>query len=264
MTVTAPHDLLEEREQLGAPLMAAIAVHMVLAAVIVVYTHIGSQAREPWGTPNSLGGGGSVLIDPVSKIALPNRSSRFNPVANDTQSLVPAAPKPEPAKQAVQEDPDVVRLKGREAKDRKTQQSAKQRYTPPDATRPGQIYSSTGAAASSDMYGATAAGSGSVGTTAGGPFGNRFGYYEQLLRQRVAQNWRTETIPLQTAPTVIVMFEIVRNGSIRNVRLLQRSGNPTLDYSCQRAIESAAPFPPLPQGFERDSAVIEFWFQLKR
>jgi TonB family protein len=103
-----------------------------------------------------------------------------------------------------------------------------------------------------------------VGTGAGGPFGNRFGYYEQLLRERVARNWRTEEVRQASAPTVIVMFEIVRNGSIRNVRLLQRSGIPTLDYSCQRAIESSAPFPPLPQGFERDTAVIEFWFQLKR
>jgi outer membrane biosynthesis protein TonB len=45
---------------------------------------------------------------------------------------------------------------------------------------------------------------------------------------------------------------------------MQGSGNRTLDYSAQRAITEAAPFPPLPQGYERDSAQIEFWFVLKR
>ena len=100
----------------------------------------------------------------------------------------------------------------------------------------------------------------------GGAFGNRFGYYDQLIREKVARNWRTNEVDprVQTAPTVIVMFEIMRDGSIRNVRLLQRSGNPQLDNSCQRAIYDSAPFQPLPTGFERNSATIEFWFQLKR
>jgi TonB family protein len=45
---------------------------------------------------------------------------------------------------------------------------------------------------------------------------------------------------------------------------MQRSGNPTLDYSAQRAVLEAAPFPPLPAGFERDSARVEINFELKR
>lgn len=100
----------------------------------------------------------------------------------------------------------------------------------------------------------------------GSPFGGRYGYYEQILRDRVAKKWRTDDVDprLQTAPLVIVTFEILRSGSIRNMRFLQRSGYPTLDYSAQRAIAEASPFPPLPAGFERDSAIIEFWFELKR
>jgi len=48
------------------------------------------------------------------------------------------------------------------------------------------------------------------------------------------------------------------------VMIVQSSGNRTLDYSAQRAIYLASPFPPLPAGFERDEARIEIWFQLKR
>jgi TonB family protein len=63
---------------------------------------------------------------------------------------------------------------------------------------------------------------------------------------------------------VIVTFEILRNGSIRTAQFLQRSGNPTLDYSAMRAIQESAPFPELPAGFEHNSATVEFWFELKR
>ncbi len=75
-----------------------------------------------------------------------------------------------------------------------------------------------------------------------------------LLRQKVAQAWNTGQVDprLQTAPIIIVTFEILRNGAADNVRFLQRSGNSTLDFSCQRAILDASPFPPLPAGFERD------------
>jgi protein TonB len=69
---------------------------------------------------------------------------------------------------------------------------------------------------------------------------------------------------IQTAPPVIVTFTIRRNGSTANVRVVQRSGNTLLDDSAQRAIYDASPFPPLPAGYERDDATIEFWFQLKR
>jgi hypothetical protein len=32
----------------------------------------------------------------------------------------------------------------------------------------------------------------------------------------------------------------------------------------QRAIMEASPFPPIPPGFARSSAKVEFWFELKR
>jgi outer membrane biosynthesis protein TonB len=48
------------------------------------------------------------------------------------------------------------------------------------------------------------------------------------------------------------------------LQILQRSGIPTLDYSVQRAIMEASPFPPIPPGFDRSSAKVEFWFELKR
>ena len=59
-------------------------------------------------------------------------------------------------------------------------------------------------------------------------------------------------------------FTLHRDGSVSNVRITQRSGNAALDYSAQRAIMDAAPFPPLPAGFPKNDPEIEFLFELKR
>ena len=130
--------------------------------------------------------------------------------------------------------------------------------------QPNQLYSHAGQALVTPMIGQT--GSGGVGIGTGSPFGNRFGYYVDLLKQQVARNWRTGDVDprIKSAPPVIVTFTILRDGSVRDVRVAQRSGNTVLDYSAQRAILDASPFPPLPTGYERNDATIEFWFELRR
>jgi protein TonB len=263
--MTAHHpDILAEKESLHRPLIASVGLHGGLALSLAVLAWQSDGERSRFGDPASMGGG-AVAISPVSRIPLPNRGGTINPVANDTESRVPQPPKPEPRKQTREDDPTAIALKGREKKEGpKSRPASTQRYRPPGSDRPSQLYSSSGAAASTPMFGVT--GSGGVGMGSGSPFGTRFGYYEQLLREKVARNWRTQDVDprLQTAPPVIITFELLRNGSIRNVTVLQRSGNATLDYSCQRAILESAPFQPLPAAFERDSALIEFWFQLQR
>ena len=44
----------------------------------------------------------------------------------------------------------------------------------------------------------------------------------------------------------------MRDGSVRNVHVSQGSGNQAVDYSAQRAIYDASPFPPLPAAYERN------------
>ena len=109
-------------------------------------------------------------------------------------------------------------------------------------------------------------GSGGVGVGIGSPFGNRFGNYVTVLRQRISEKWRTGDVDprIRTAPRVIVTFDLLRGGTVRDVRIAQPSGNNVLDYSAQRAIYDASPFPPLPGGYERSDAVIEIWFELRR
>ena len=108
-------------------------------------------------------------------------------------------------------------------------------------------------------------GAGGIGVGPNSVLGGRYGAYADLVIQRVSEKWQTAGLAgLHTAPMVVVTFDILRDGSVRNVQIAQRSGNNTLDYSAQRAVMDAAPFPQLPPGYERNEANVELRFQLQR
>ncbi len=257
-------DILGERESLRRPLVWSVALHGFVFALLAAQGLVGRRNPELWGNPNSIGGS-SVGITPVSAIPLPSRGGVVNPLARDTESSVPEPPEARSqARRSAEEDPTAIAIKGREIGQRRQRPGTRQlaRLQPP--SNAGQLYSTEGRALSSPMIGQT--GSGGVGIGPGGAFGTRFGYYRDLLERMVARKWRTIDVDarLQTAPPVIVTFLIRRNGVAGDVRLEQSSGNRALDYSALRAIYEAQPFPPLPAGYERDEAKIEFWFQLRR
>jgi protein TonB len=256
-------DILDRRESLGVPLAGSVMLHAAVVASLAGYGWVMSRPADSFGDPNSLGGG-SVEITPVSRIPLPPRAGVVNPVANDTESRVPTPPAKEREAEKARDDREAIALKTKRRLKRQAEVAASNlKYRNPVQDKPNQVYSSSGQAAVSPMYGSTAGGSGNVGFGGGNPFGNRFGYYAQLIRDRVARMWAYPPQAKGSQP-VIVTFEIQRNGQIRSVKLLQRSGNYELDMSAQRAIMQAAPFDPLPAGYERDSASIEFWFVLKQ
>lgn len=257
-------DILENRDSLRRPLILSVIGHGLLFTALGISTTIGKQGHVQWGTPTSLGGG-SVGITAVKQLPLPPRSGLANPLANDTESRVPAPPKPEP-RRARREEPDAIAIRAREKPAAERPRYGQQaRSTPAAQGKPNQLYSTAGQALSSNMYG-NASGTGGVGVGSGSAFGYRFGWYRDLLERRIAEKWRTDEVDarLQTAPPVIVTFTILRNGSVRDLRVLQGSGNYALDTSARRAIMEAAPFQELPRDFERNDAQIEIWFQLKR
>jgi periplasmic protein TonB len=255
-------DILDERDPLKRSLLGSIGLHAGIFALAAAYYWTGGLSRtERWGDPNSLGGG-AVGITPVDKIPLPQRQGRVNPVANDTESQVPAQPKPQP-KKAEAPDPDAVALKTKNAKKAAPERQSPQKYTPLRDPKPNQVYSSTGQAVNSPMF-SQAAGGGGVGSGSKSPFGYRFAWYEQLLRDTVARNWRSQELDSNIRNRVAVTFDIMRDGNIRNVRVSTSSGNFALDQSAQRAILMSNPLRPLPPEFERDVATIEFWFALQQ
>jgi protein TonB len=261
----APHvDILDETEPLKRSLVGSLALHFSLAAAAVLLS-VTSGHREYWGD-NTPGGGSSMVVGVVGHVPLPSRGGIVNPVANDTKSEVPE-PKPDTVKRTkvLEPEPDAIPLQSRSApKKPSRKESSINTYRAKQIDSPNQLYSQEGQALVTPMIGMV--GSGGVGVGRGSPFGNRFGYYVDMLRQKVAQKWRTGDVDprVRSAPPAIVTFTIRRDGSISSVRVEQTSGNFALDASAQRAIADAAPFEPLPAAFDRNEVSIEIWFQLQR
>ncbi|HVN06583.1 MAG TPA: TonB family protein [Bryobacteraceae bacterium] len=258
-------DILDQPESLNKPLLGSVVMHGAVFGALILWGVVLNGPHETWGDANS-GGPGSVAINVVNKIPLPTRSGIVNPLANPTESAVPTPPPAAKAKERVPaEEPDAIPIKSKKhPKVSEVARSAQNTWRAKQQDQPNQLYSQAGRALVSPMMGQT--GSGGIGVGQGSPFGNRFGNYVMILRQKVAEKWQTNDVDprIHSLPVAIVTFDLMRDGTARNVHVEQSSGNVALDFSAQRAILDASPFPPLPSGYERNSATIEFWFQLRR
>jgi len=257
-------DILDQKESLRKPFTGAFLLHAAVIGGLVGYAWIGSH-RDSFGDPNA--GGLAVGIETVKTIPLPH-SGPENPVAHDTQSEVPQQPvKQEKAKKEPPPPKDAIPLKSKNVK----QPRAKIEARPQPKLKsfedidPNRIVAKQAPVVSNPMF-SEASGAGRVGTGANTTLGTRFGEYSGRIQQLVSQKWRTTDVDqsIRTAPKVTVSFDIHRDGSISTPRIVQRSGITTLDFSAQRAILDAGPFPPLPQAFDRSSATFEIVFELKR
>lgn len=234
----------------------------VVLAVVLVQLQLFGPIGESFGDPNPTFGG-SVGISPVKTIPLPARSGRPNPVANDTESQVPQAPQPAPKDQTKtreEVEETTISLKG---KPEVNKQTTSRRQNLPE-TPSNQVFSSQGAAVVSPQFGGSGGEGGGVGVSM--PFGGRFGYYAQQIRDLIQRNWRTDRIPpnITSAPIARASFIISRDGSVSSINLVQRSGVSAVDYSILRAIQDVGKFPPLPAGFERNQATVEIAFEFRR
>src|ERR1700679_2462726 len=108
-------DILDQQESLGGPFVQSLLLHAAIAGALIVSTITFAHSHQVWGSTNT-GAGTAVAINSVKTIPLPSRAGRINPVANDTESQVPQAPKPEPKKQVQVPDADAIALKSRFAK----------------------------------------------------------------------------------------------------------------------------------------------------
>ncbi len=260
-------DILDEQQPLGKWLLASVIFHISMVGALLLAGWTAARAPLNLGDVNG-GGIGSVAVTPVARIPLPSRSGPVNPVANNTESRVPEPlPKERPKPEVKAPPDDAIPLKSRNApKQPSRAQSAPNKFRAQQKDLPNQLYSTSGQAMVSPMFGMPGAGGVNIGNNS--PFGQQFGWYANLLKDKVARNWRTGDLDprLHSAPQVVVTFTIQSDGSVSasSVRIAQRSGNAALDYSAQRAILDSIPFPPLPPGLGRNSADIEFVFELRR
>jgi TonB family protein len=253
-------DILDEREaSLRGPLAGSLALHLSVVVFLSGFSWWTHRNMAQWGTPNSMGG--AIGVGVVDKIPLPNRGITPNLVANDTASSVPQRPdKADKLKQRPEED-DALPLNRKMSK-RELEQLARMRKYQPVPDRTGQLYSSTGPALNSPMYGR--AGIGGIGIGDSTIAGRGCGGYLELVRQRIQARWDAQPLSAGLRAGVIVILDLQRSGVVRGVNILQSSGASEIDFAARRAISEASPFPQFLSSCEGNEAKIEVRFEPKR
>jgi len=255
---------LQREENFKGGLLRSFVMHVAIAGAAIGWGVWNFGPRDRWGDPTANPGAG-FAVTPVDRIPLPSRVARPNPKADDSESQVEKAEQKDRDRDRVpEEDPTAIALNSRNPQRPNQKQTSRYQYRSSDELRKNQVRTTVGQAMSNPMYGTVGAGGVGIGT--GTPFGNRFGAYADLLRRRISEKWRTSDVDavVRNARPATVNFDILRNGTVRNVRIVESSGVPSLDFSARRAVLEASPLPELPREFERESANVEFTFQLQR
>lgn len=90
-----------------------------------------------------------------------------------------------------------------------------------------------------------------------------FGPYLARVVFNVRRNWYSMipvTAKLGQKGRVVIVFEIVKDGSVPQIRMTGGSGADPLDRAAVAAIRASNPFPPLPNEFTGEHLVLQFTF----
>ena len=254
---------------LKGPLLWSLVLHSAVFGSLAVST-IMSHRGDLWGGP---GGGGAVsvkLVGGVSGVPLPRPESvTTNRVVDESKGLYKSEPKPKPK----EIPPDATPIP-KFTKEKQPRYVTRPSKTLEDPTPPPQNavpYGQGGSpAVPYSQFGMGAGASTPAGMQFGGPgggdFGGRFSWYVTAVTNRVSSNWLESTVDpaLRWAPRAVVSFDILRNGAVANVQILQSSGNASVDASAMRAIQSSNPMQPLPNEYPGNKVSVEFWFDFRR
>lgn len=90
-----------------------------------------------------------------------------------------------------------------------------------------------------------------------------FGPYLARIVYLVRRNWIAvlpESARLGEKGRTAIVFEILKDGSVPQLRIVGSSGSDPLDRAAYTGIHSSAPFPPLPEEFTGNHLVLQFIF----
>jgi periplasmic protein TonB len=247
--------------------MASVGLHLAILAYCAVagwwaFTHRG----ENWGGP-----GGSIsvgIVGSVPAIPLP-RPDEVSPnrVVDNSKGLFKSEPQPVP-----KPPPDAVPIpkfeKNKPPKYISPKSKVLENPTPPPTNA--IPYGGGGAPTVPVTSFAMGAGTTQAGLTfsgvGGGDFGSRFSWYVEAVQRRISSNWLQSTVDpsVAYAPRVVVTFTILRDGTVTNVQITQRSNDYSVDSSAVRAVNASSPLDRLPPAYSGSSVNVEFYFDFHR
>jgi protein TonB len=233
-----------KQEPLAAPAVGSLLLHAALFGSIFAWSLAsGLFPHSQWG---SAGGGGAIEVKLVSSaLPLPNdQPQNDNVLATETPSKAPAQPDTKTRKA---EDESAIAIQGKQKS--KPQPVTSQRSTAKPTQQRMDNRAQYGEQSGSNTQRSTRSngGYGPVNVT-NGDFGSRFGWYVEVIKRKVDQNWYRQQVDPRTprGARVQLYFHVSRQGSPSGIKINQSSGSPTLDRSCLLAAQRVDSFGPLP------------------
>jgi protein TonB len=262
--MAANADIYFEHDRWGRALAWSLGLHIGMTVALLGYSVVFYRTSgDTWG---SGGGGEAIGATLVSNVPLPaSPSPTQNVLANESKGITQSQPKIE------EKEPDAIEIQGKNAKikPKKKQETITKKSTPVEPEpETNQVAFGEGGPVSGP-YGSFSAGGAKGGfgiTGGGGDFGNRFGWYVQVIQRKVSENWlKYEVDPsIKSAQRVYITFDVARDGHPSNVQVEQSSGVPSLDISAARALQRIDTFGPLPPDYPGSKISVEYWFDYKR
>jgi periplasmic protein TonB len=262
--MSANAEIYFEHDRWGRALLWSAGLHVGVTAALLVYSMVFYRTSgQGWG---SGGGGEAIGATLVSTVPLPsNPAATQNVLANESKGLTQSQPKIE------EKAPEAIEIQGKNAKikpKRKQVTVAKENPQPVPEEETNQVPFGEGGPVSGPYGTFSAAGAkGGFGITGGGgDFGTKYAWYVQVIQRKVSDNWlKYEVDPrITSAQRVYITFDIMRDGTPRNVTVEQSSGVPSLDISATRALQRIDTFGPLPSDYSGNKISVEFWFDYSR
>ncbi|MFZ5864047.1 MAG: energy transducer TonB [Nitrospirota bacterium] len=90
----------------------------------------------------------------------------------------------------------------------------------------------------------------------------KYPFYTNALKRKINENWSPPGAGFAQTRATLVVFTILRDGSVRGAEIEQSSGDAFFDQAAIRSVQRANPFPPLPPGYAEESMKIFFSFSL--
>jgi protein TonB len=104
---------------------------------------------------------------------------------------------------------------------------------------------------------------GTIGQTTVGDnnFSSLYPWYEDQINRKIPPLWNKFEIDRGTpkGARVYLVFVIHRDGSVGNLRVDQSSGSPTLDQSCERAVQRVDTFGSLPSTYNQNTLNVGYY-----
>jgi protein TonB len=256
----AREDSLDRRQSLGGPLFGSLAIHSaVVASLLFVWTF--HKSLPEFGDEKL--SHGTIGVSVTHTIPIPSKAGRENRLAAPTESVVPQAPpEKKEVKKVVAPEPKAIPIPTKAAKPLKPRpEKTRQPLYKPEPVKPNQVYSRTQEALKSPQIGMQ--GNEGIGVGPNSVIGQRFGAYVDLMRAQISRHWSTAGLA-NDSRHVLITFTILKDGTVKDAKIGQPSGNYLLDTAALRSVIEASPLPPLPQGYEKDSAPVELTFQVRQ